>query len=251
MSVEYTVLECAQAAAVSGTPSNWTNVVNRSGIDLLPGDQINMEMAALHAQGSDGDTVEITGDQTDLLVVDNKAIMDWEYWISHCGRNTARLPFRNSRTYLGGGAAQPATPAPHTLLDLRCRKLGLPNLEYDRLHPPSFDSVEMPSKQYSMRVYLDNAPGYNYSAGQEYVLRLIDVASTTRIAVDASDDLMRITINTTREIPGTKSGKDGTPTYDGGVSTFTVTHLGSYDYSPRSSSAQKAALVMWSIETRP
>ena len=79
MSVEYTVLECAQSAKVSGDNASWTNCVHRTGIDLLPGDTIGLEMAALHSQGADGDTIEISGEQTDADVQDNKCILDLNY----------------------------------------------------------------------------------------------------------------------------------------------------------------------------
>jgi hypothetical protein len=68
MSVECAVLECAQAVKGSSDASSWINCVHRTGISLLPGDTIGLEMAALHVQGVDGDIIEVSGDQTDADV---------------------------------------------------------------------------------------------------------------------------------------------------------------------------------------
>lgn len=34
---------------------------------------------------ADGDTIEIKGEQTDANVQDNVSVLDFEYYINHCG----------------------------------------------------------------------------------------------------------------------------------------------------------------------
>lgn len=248
MSVEYTVLECSQAAKVSGDNASWTNCVHRTGIDLLPGDQIGLEMCALHQQGSNGDTVEITGEQTDADVQDNKAILDFDFYINHCGRATARLPFVNSRTYQGSNPANTVS-----LLNLRCRRLGLPDLEHCRLNPlPGYNfSVEMPDHQYVSRVELTSSGALVYNAGVEYELRPYVLQSTAAdgtmaynaITYSAEDTLMHIEVNTTRTVPSVGKHDNGGLEKDDGIETFSVTRLGNHDYGVRTAPATTFAFL--------
>lgn len=248
MSVEYTVLECSQAAKVSGDNASWTNCVHRTGIDPPPGDQIGLEMCALHQQGSNGDTVEITGEQTDADVQDNKAILDFDFYINHCGRATARPPFVNSRTYQGSNPAGSVS-----LLNLRCRRLGLPDLEHCRLNPlPGYNfSVEMPDHQYVSRVELTSSGALVYNAGVEYELRPYVLQSTAAdgtmaynaITYSAEDTLMHIEVNTTRTVPSVgKHDNDGLEK-DDGIETFSVTRLGNHDYGVRTAAATAFAFL--------
>lgn len=248
MSVEYTVLECSQAAKVSGDASSWTNCVHRTGIAPPPGDQIGLEMCALHQQGSNGDTVEITGEQTDADVQDNKAILDFDFYINHCGRATARLPFINSQTYQGSNLANTVS-----LLNLRCRRLGLPDLEHCRLNPlPGYNfSAEMPDHQYVSRVVITSSGALVYNAGVEYELRPYLYQTTgsdgtmtyNATPYDPLETLMHIEVNTTRTVPSVgKHDNDGLEK-DDGIDTFSVSRLGNHDYGVRTAAATAFAFL--------
>ena len=218
---DYTLLECGQAQAVSGNTDMRINQISRTPIKLLPGDEIGVEMASIAQQGSDGDTVEVSATFTELGLLDNSQTLHSALYVNHCGRQTQRLPFRNSRVYVG-----PRNPFGHpthsAILGLRSRRLGLPDINrgFSSAQPDgSGNELEMPSKNLHFELELQTG-GSHYQAGRVYALTYATIGPPVAEAVSG----IQIKVLTTRIVPPTVAGQ---PDILGVIDTYIVHKMGS------------------------
>lgn len=110
MAEKYILLECNRLQANLNYQNiddnqdpfrnNWTNNVNSYGIVVNPGDQIQLEAAAINTQGAADSTMEFLGEENANGYLDNVVSLNLGYYICDTGFNTIPLPLRNTRTYV-------------------------------------------------------------------------------------------------------------------------------------------------------
>lgn len=82
--------------------NKWTNLVSSTGIIINKGDQIEIDQTIVNSRGASDQVMEFQGIKNENGFLDNKARLEYSFYINHNGTQTARMPFINTRTFRGG-----------------------------------------------------------------------------------------------------------------------------------------------------
>lgn len=81
--------------------NKWTNLVSSTGIVINKGDQIEIDQTIVNSRGASDQVMEFQGIKNENGFLDNKARLEYSFYINHNGSQTARMPFINTRTFRG------------------------------------------------------------------------------------------------------------------------------------------------------
>jgi hypothetical protein len=82
--------------------NKWTNLVSSTGIIINKGDNLEIDQVIVNSRGATEDVMEFQGTKNEKGFLDNKARLEYSFYINHNGTQTARMPFINTRTFRGG-----------------------------------------------------------------------------------------------------------------------------------------------------
>ena len=109
---KYILLECNRERAIDKSfnssitdpfKNRWTNQISNSGILVKAGDVLTIDETIINSKGADSDVMEFRGEPNENLIVDNKAVVEFSYYINHNGSNTGNFPMIGHKTYRGQG----------------------------------------------------------------------------------------------------------------------------------------------------
>lgn len=109
---KYILLECNRERAIDKSfnssitdtfKNKWTNQVSNSGILVKAGDVLTIDETIINSKGADSDVMEFRGEPNENNIIDNKAQVEFSYYINHNGSNTGNFPMIGHKTYRGQG----------------------------------------------------------------------------------------------------------------------------------------------------
>ena len=149
--------------------NKWVNNVNSSGLEINIGDTISIAGAAINSVGASDNVLEFTGiEGKDYF--DNKAKLEFSYYVNHTGINTAPLPFRNTKTFHGNFKTSGTDNAtPFTTLNqgdltekknLLARTIGNPDL--GGFETGTYDATKRYNRRYEQQLGPTITTEYEY-----------------------------------------------------------------------------------------
>tara|TARA_R110002072_G_scaffold6279_10_gene37347 strand:+ start:2041 stop:5559 length:3519 start_codon:yes stop_codon:yes gene_type:complete len=109
---KYILLECNRERAIDKSfnssitdtfKNKWTNQVSNSGILVKAGDVLTIDETIINSKGADSEVMEFRGEPNENNIIDNKAQVEFSYYINHNGSNTGNFPMIGHKTYRGQG----------------------------------------------------------------------------------------------------------------------------------------------------
>lgn len=105
---KYVLLECNRLRGTNiineeddKYKNKWTNLVSSTGIVINKGDNIAVEQVIVNSRGASDTVMEFQGIKNEQGFLDNKARLEYSFYINHNGTQTARMPFINTRVFRG------------------------------------------------------------------------------------------------------------------------------------------------------
>ena len=123
--------------------NKWTNNVNSYGIEVQPGDIIELNSSSINTRGTIENAIEFVGQEspTKQGFVDNKLGLELGYYLNDTRSYNYKLPLKNSTTAVNQSSQQPSDQYTNAIYLLN-RSLGEVFLSYDDgINPLDQDAV--------------------------------------------------------------------------------------------------------------
>jgi len=130
--------------------NKWVNNVNSYGIEVNPGDIIELNSSSINTRGTIENAIEFVGEEspTEQGFVDNKVGLELGYYINDTRSYNLMLPFAQTKTYVSHGDPSSIIQDPSDKFTnpsyLTNRALGEPLLGYDRGTGSYSNETEIP-----------------------------------------------------------------------------------------------------------
>lgn len=196
--------------------NKWINNVNSYGIEVNPGDIIELNSSSINTRGTIENAIEFVGSESpsEQGFVDNKLGLELGYYINDTRSYNLMLPLAQTKTYVSHGLPSETTQDPTDKYSnanyLLNRGLGEPLLEYDRQGPSPDTSNEIP--EYTTLDVSITQAGSNFVEGETYVVDYV----TTPVPPQIAGIEMEIVVTEIENVD----------TVTGAVISFKITNVG-------------------------